>query len=194
MPPPAPPDDALAIMLDDLRALRGTLATACELHGGEPSVTINEPASALIRRLRELLLRHNTQAETLRETLRPTPGAPLATEVAGASAHIADFFLRVRKPRRSLILRDLATLLHLAASDLSILHSAALAMRQEELARLALDQLSDITPFVVEISRLLPSAAVSDLASVSIVADPLAADLAEANIHEAWHVDSAGRA
>jgi hypothetical protein len=180
-------------MLDDLRGLRSALGTACELHGGEPTVTINEPTRSLIRHLRELLLRHDTQSQTLRATLHTTPGAANAAD-SGGSAHIADFFHRVRKPRRSLILRDLSTLLNLAASDLAILHSAALAMRKEDLAGLALDQLAELTPLVIEISRLLPSAAVSDLASVSIVADPLAADLAEANIHAAWQTKSPRRA
>ncbi len=190
MRPPVRPDDTLALMLDDLRALRTALGTACELHAAEPSVTINEPAASLIARLRDLLLRHNTQGETLRGALDTTPGAGNSADAAG-SAQVADFFLRMRKPRRSLILRDLSALLNLAAADLSILHSAALAMRREDLARLALDQLGELTPVIIEISRLLPSAAVSDLASVSIIADPLAADLAEANIHDAWHGESA---
>jgi hypothetical protein len=192
MPSPARPDDALALMLDDLRALRTALTTACELHAREESVAINEPATSLVTRLRDLLLRHNTQGETLHASLQPTPGLQNSADAAG-SAHIADFFLRVRKPRRSLILRDLSTLLNLAAADLSILHSAALAMRQEELARLALYQLAELTPLIIEISRLLPSAAVSDLASTSVVADPLAADTAEANIHEAWQTESVRR-
>lgn len=183
------PADALALMLDDLRALREALAHACELHGREPALAAHERSSALVADIREILRRQNTEGETLRATLKITPGVNLRSDDA-ASALVAEFLLRLRKPARSLILRDLSTLLNVAGSELTILHSAALALKENDVARLALGHLGEITPFVMHISQLLPAAAVADLASRCVVADPLASEAARANVQDAWHNES----
>jgi hypothetical protein len=187
---PDAPADALALMLDDLRSLHEALASACELHLREAPIAGHEPTASLLGRTRDILRRQATEGQTLRSELPTTPGLEHSADTAN-SALVADFFLRLRKPRRSPVLRDVSTLLNLAAAELGILHSAALAMKQEEIARVALAQLGELTPLVLEISRLLPGAAVADLASRSIVADPLAAEAAQNNIQEAWRDEPA---
>lgn len=187
----ASPADALALQLDDLRALREAVAAASDLHAREASISAHERSAALLARIRDTLRRQNTQCDTLRGTLKLTPGLDLKAVDASSSPLLADFLLRLRQPERSLILRDLSTLLNVAAGELTILHSSALALKEADAARLALDHLSEITPFVMEISLLLPGAAVADLASRCVVSDPLAAEQAQANVQEAWHNDPA---
>lgn len=179
------PCDALALMLDDLRALREALSHACELHEREPALAAHERSAALVTQVRESLRRQNTEGETVRAELKITAGVALKSDEA-SSALVAEFLLRLRKPERSLILRDVSTLLNVAGSELTILHSAALALKEDDVARLALRHLAELTPFVMEISQLLPAAAVADLASRSVVADPLASEIARANVLEAW--------
>ncbi len=180
--------DALALMLDDLRALRGAIAAGCESHAREPAVIADEAGAALIGRARDLLRRQNIRAETLRLHLRTTPGAETAAEEA-SSAGVAEFFLLHRQPGRPRILRDLSTLLNLAAAELALLHGAALAARAGDLAALALDQLAELTPYVMELGRLLPAAAVDDLAARGLAADNLAGAAAQRNVQEAWRND-----
>lgn len=186
----ASPADALALQLDDLRALRESVAAACDLHSRETSIASHERASSLLARVRASLLRQNTEGDTVRGSLQLSPGLAAAAEPP-ASVLFADFLLRLRKTERAPILRDLSTLLNLVASDLTILHSDALALKETDAARVALDQLCEVTPFVMELSQLLPGAAVADLAACCVVADPLAADLAQANVLDAWHNDPA---
>jgi hypothetical protein len=185
--PPAPAAPrVLADMIAALHALRETVANACELHARELSVVENDETSALVSWINDLFCCQNEQLDILREKL-PEPRTPQAQErTAGTSAKVADFYTRLRTEERSFILRDLFTLLNLAASECAMLHSAALALKEGEIARAALAQLREIPPVLLEIGRLLPAATIADLTGRGAAADPLAADTAQDEIQKAW--------
>lgn len=188
-PAPSPSAaDVLAPMLDDLRALRGAIAAACDLHAREASVLAHAATAAVVGRARDLMRRQNNRAESLRLHLRTTPGAETVAE-GSSPAEAAEFFLRDHRPGRPRVLRDLSTLLNLAAAELTLLHGAALAARADDLAGLALDQLAELTPYVMELSRLLPAAAVDDLVARGLASDPLAGTDAQQGVQEAWRND-----
>lgn len=186
LPASSPAPRVLAEMIEALQALRETVANACELHAREFAVIESDETSALVSWINDLFCSQNDQLEILREKLGRPRGLPPRTE-AGSSVQIADLYTRLRQEERSLILRDLSTLLNLAVNECAMLHSAALALKERDLAHAAVAQLGEIIPVLVEIARLLPAATIADLACRCTTADPLAATLAHDEIQKASH-------
>ncbi len=78
--------------------------------------------------------------------------------------------------------------LNLAAIGYTMLHTAALAMDDVVTAELALGHLSELTPLVMEVSKVMPSAVVNDLIREVTVANPDAAAPALRNTQQAWRI------
>lgn len=84
-------------------------------------------------------------------------------------------------------LRDNYTALSLAAMAYTSLHTFALAVDEERLATVAQNHLEDLTPLMVEISRVLPGVVATEVAEeVDFPTDATAGQRARENTQRAW--------
>lgn len=108
----------------------------------------------------------------------------------GAAAGLYDR-LRGEDPV-SRVLRDDYVVLNLAAASYSMLHATALAARSARVADLSLEHLMDLTPLIVELSRLIPRLVTRELAGEDKPVDPALGEQAARNVERAWSGDVVG--
>jgi uncharacterized protein (DUF1786 family) len=107
-----------------------------------------------------------------------------ASSIAGSIASIYDR-LRTNEPV-SRNLRDDYTLLNLAVINYGMLHTTALAMDETEIASLAKQHMTALTPLIVELSDLIPFVLAGELADDGKIEDSDVAQQAVAHYREAW--------
>ncbi len=83
-------------------------------------------------------------------------------------------------------LRDDYASLNLAAVSYGMLHTAALAVREFEIATMAGRHLTDLTPLIVELSDVIPFVLTSELAFEGEIEDPAIARQAVSVYRQAW--------
>jgi len=109
----------------------------------------------------------------------------LKRAVAQFGGALGGLYARLREHEASRFLRDLYASLSLAAISYEMLHTAALAHREHHLAQIALAHLRDLTPIIVELSKLVPHVVAHEVA-LNEGAPGDVGDEAENNTHQAW--------
>ncbi len=84
------------------------------------------------------------------------------------------------------MLRDDSTALSLAATAFSMLYTTALAMRELTIANVSLRHLQEITPLVMDLSKVIPAVVVRELAQDDPSIDTSIVGIVQQNILEAW--------
>jgi ferritin-like metal-binding protein YciE len=92
----------------------------------------------------------------------------------------------LRKPKISKSLRDDYTALGLAAISYTMLNATALGLGDSSTASLAKRHLDDLTPFIVEISKTMPTVVLEELREDGEDVRILAAQLSEMQTGESW--------
>jgi len=93
--------------------------------------------------------------------------------VASAAGAIAGMYGKLRpEDPVSRSLRDCYTTLNLIAISCTMLHTTALALREQGVADLALKNLNELTPIIVELSRVIPEVVTKELSEEGKVIDP----------------------
>lgn len=93
-------------------------------------------------------------------------GAGRVKEAVGAVVGVlAGFYGLVRKHPLSRLLRDDYTALALLSTAYSMLYTTAVALHDGHVAAIAHRHLRSVTPLIMELSRIIPSAVVSELAA-----------------------------
>lgn len=106
--------------------------------------------------------------------------------VGSALGTLAGIYDQLRKDTASRALRDDYTALSLAAMSYTMLHTTALGLGQDATAELALRHLKDLTPLLVEISKLMPAVVARELTFEGYPVESAVAPQAARNTHEAW--------
>ena len=106
------------------------------------------------------------------------------TTVAGAAAGIYDRLRMEDAVSRNL--RDDYTALNLASISYAMLHTTALGLRNMGTSDLALRHLHDLTPLVVDLSRVIPLVVVEELQKEGKVIDAVVKEEAVLNTQKAW--------
>jgi hypothetical protein len=154
--------DTVARCLADIRALERYLLEVVELQRAEDALSASEEGSRLVEETKQLLQshvervdRHLSHLEGARDCLRNSTAL-----MAGA---FIGFFSKNRAHEPAKMLRDDYTLLNLASASYLILHTTAVALRDESTAELALTHHRELTPLIADIARALPSTVIRDL-------------------------------
>ncbi len=150
-------------------------------------------AAELLRRVEYRLAEHQAALEghvaltggDVQSMLKKAAGVML-----GAAAGLYDRW-RGEDPI-SRVLRDDYVALNLAAVSYSMLHATALAARSVRVAELSLEHLMDLTPLVVEFSRLIPRLVAQELSTEDKPVDPALGEQAARDVERAWSGDVTG--
>jgi hypothetical protein len=154
----------------------------------ETNAVVRHPETGpVLEPLRGMLERH---VERLDSHLSVMGGATAEASVKGAASvlggKIAGLFEKVRSETASRMLRDAYCALGLVTVSYTMLHSTALALHDRATADLALEHLNDLTPLVVDLSKVVPYVVVNELADTFDGADRTVGPQASNQTHEAW--------
>jgi len=114
-----------------------------------------------------------------------------ATSIAGS---VAGMFskLRTNEPV-SKNLRDDYTLLNHAVISYGMLHTAALALNETQIASMAKEHMAALTPLIIELSEVIPFVLAAELAEKGKIEDATVAHQAAAEYREAWSREATTR-
>ena len=144
-------------------------------------------ARDLLQRVSQVLHGHLESLERLLESSGKEKGSALkraATTLTGAAAGLYDKVRRSDPASRNL--RDDYTALNLAAVSYSMLHTTALAHKDQELADLSLNHLRDLTPLIMRLSEVIPLIVAMELVIEDKSVDPSVGEMAAKNTSMAW--------
>ena len=114
-----------------------------------------------------------------------------ATSIAGSVLSIYDR-LRTSVPV-SRILRDDYTLLNIAVISYGMLNTAALALAETQIASMAEQHMTGLTPLIVELSDIIPFVLAGELADKGKIEDAAVAQQAVARYRQAWNGETTAR-
>lgn len=174
--------------LSDMLAVEQHILDAVEQQRDDDRLRDNVKANKVIIELERVLKEHVSALEALADQydVKAQSAAKEAlTKLLGVAAGIYD---RVRgKHPLSRDLRDNYTALSLAAMAYTAFHTYGLAVGEERIATLAQRHLKDLTPIMVELSRVLPEIVAEEVERESdFPADASVGPEAVRNTQEAW--------
>jgi len=173
--------------VSDQLALERHILDAVQRQREDDAVRNNLEANKVVIEIERVLKEHTTALESLAD-LYNTDGRSMLkraiTEVLGVAAGLYD---RVRNYKVSRMLRDDYTALSLAAMGYTAMHAFALTIREDRLADISLRHLKDITPLLIELSRVIPlTVAEETVQEGDYPTESGAGARAVENTHNAW--------
>lgn len=185
--------EALRPYIADMAAVEKHILEALERQRNDDDIKQFPEAFQLIGRIEGVLRRH---VQELEQHIQGIPGGGVATTlkeaVTGILGAVAGVYDKVRKDTASRALRDDYTALSLAAVSYSMLHATALGLNQAMTAQIALSNLKDLTPLIVELSQVIPPVVVKELSFEGYSIEPGVGQQAARNTQEAWSRENVG--
>ena len=176
--------------VSDLLALERCICHTVEQQSKTNEVTASAEVTQLLAKLMNTQHRHIVGLDNQLKTLGSDPTA-IAKEIVGpVTGLLAGTIERFRSHTLSRMLRDDYTALSYTALSYTALHSVALLLKNNSTADLALRNLQNLTPLVVEISEMIPLIIAQEIASECPGVDTSLASSALANTHNAWKAEA----
>lgn len=181
--------DALQKHTSDMLALERHILEAIERQRTSDDVRNAVEANKLIIEIERTLKQHVSALEGLVAEYGAEGESIVKktfTELAGIVAGLYD---KVREHPVSRMLRDDYTALSLASMGYTSYHTFGLAVQEPRVADLALEHLKDLTPLLIEISKVLPLVVAKEVYEEnqnSFPVDGTVGPLATSNTQTAW--------
>lgn len=173
--------------ISDQLALERHILDAVKRQREDEAMRNNLDANRVVIEIERVLKEHAAALENLSDLYNVDGRATLKraiSEVLGVAAGLYD---KVRNYKVSRMLRDDYTALSLAAMGYTAMHTFGLTIREDRLAEVGLRHLKDITPLLVELSRVLPLIVSEEtVREGDYPMDQEAATRAVENTHSAW--------
>lgn len=181
--------DAIQKHTADQLALERHILEAIERQRGDDTLKADARANKVVIEIERTLRGHVEELERLAEDLDAGVQSALkkaVTEVLGLAAGLYD---KVREHPVSRMLRDDYTALSLAAMGYTAYHSFGLAIGEDRIATLAERHLRNLTPLLVEISKVLPHVVAREVAEENdeFPVDATVGPEAERRTQAAWN-------
>ena len=143
-------------------------------------------ARAVVSSIKTTLSSHVDGLTAQVESVGGEASGPVKDAVSTIAGVAAGLYDKVRHDPVSKMLRDDYTALSLASISYTMLHTTGLALKHNAIANAAVSNLKDLTPIVVEISKIMPSIVVKDLADEDVSINTAVSGQAVSNTQEAW--------
>lgn len=184
------PNDVLNTYLTDMHAVESHILEAVERQLNGDEIKAYPEASRVVRSLQTVLEQHTAALKNLVEARDGLSLKGALKEALGdALGFAAGLYDKVRTDEVSRMIRDDYTALSLAAISYHMLHTTALGLRNENVASVALRHLKDLTPILVDLSKVVCHVVAKELADEDKVFDGTVGALAVQNTQEAWEGD-----
>ncbi len=173
--------------VSDMLAVEEHFLEAVERQRQDERVREHLEANKLLIELERVLRSHTAALKQLTDDYGAGGESLVKRAVTEALGFMAGLYDKVRDYPVSRMFRDDYAALSLAAMSYTALHAFGLAIRESRIADLALKHLEEITPLVVEVSRILPQLVVSEVGDrLDQQIDATAIQAAVRNTHRAW--------
>jgi hypothetical protein len=176
---------ALRTYVNDMVTLDKHILEAVERQYEDERTKDNARVRDLLAKIKNAQGRHVAALEGHVTRLGSEAGAAVKQAVGSAAGVVAGLYDKVRKDPVSRMLRDDYTALNLAAISYIMLHTTALAFRNQAVADTALSHLQDLTPIIMGLNAVVPYVVAEELTDDGSV-DPSAAPTAVENTQRAW--------
>ncbi len=182
------PNSILAGYLSDMAAVEKHILEAVERQLETDNLTLFPEAHAVVSRLDETLRRH---LDTLQREIESRDEGDyveiLKKALTGALGFVAGMYNKVRSEDDvSRMIRDNYTATSLAAVSYQMLHTTALGLHDQRVADMAVMHLRDLTPILVEMSKVICTVVARELAEEDKVFDGTVGHQAIENTQQAW--------
>ena len=179
--------EAIHKHLSDMYAVEQHIRDAVARQRDDERLKNNVEANQVVIEVERVLKQHLSALDDLADHY-DTQVQSAAKEALGKALGIAaGLYDRVRgKHPLSRDIRDNYTALSLAAMAYTAFHTFGLAAGEDRIAKLAEEHLKEITPLLVEISKVLPDVVAKETAEQDFPADSSVAKQATANTQSAW--------
>lgn len=114
-------------------------------------------------------------------------GAAVKEGITAVAGSLAGIYGKMREHPVSRMVRDDIIAMDVASVSYGMLHTLGLAVGHSECADLAKRALNECPPSVIRLTDLLPSIVVEELAHDAPLVNPAAAQIAYADIRDAWN-------
>jgi len=178
--------ETLVQYVGDQLSLMRHIHQAIEQQSSDSNVKQSAEANGLINKIDGVLESHISTLEQHMKDLGGDATSPVKEAVSSVLGVAAGLYDKVRTDPVSKMLRDDYTALSHASIALTTLHTTGLALKSQRTADIALQQLLDISPLIVEISEVIPRVVVPELMDAGEVVDAGVADQAIKNTQQAW--------
>jgi hypothetical protein len=176
----------LRMYVNDTVALERHIEDALARQLEDDRVKALPEVEEFLQRIHTILHAHVLTMENHSAAIGGEFGAGVKEVVSSFAGVLAGLYDKVRKHPVSRLLRDDYTALALGCTAYSMLHTTGLAVRELPIANVALRHLNELTPLIVELSRLIPKVVVTELAEDDPDIDRTAAELGSENTAKAW--------
>ena len=179
--------DDLRPYVADMSAVITHIQQAVERQCNDDDFKKIPQAFDLVTKLNTVLSR---QMQTLNSHLEKFPGGGVSgavkNTVTGVLGVFAGLYDKVRSETASRGLRDDYTALNLAAISYTMLHTSGLALNESATADLALRNLKELTPLIMQLAEVVPYAVVRELTEEGKSFDASLVQRAVRDTQEAW--------
>jgi hypothetical protein len=186
MPATAAQSNNLRMYVNDMVALEKHIEDAIDRQRTDERVQALPEVAALVERIHEVTRAHVLTMENHAAAIGGEFGASVKEAVSSMAGVVAGLYDKVRKHPVSRLLRDDYTALSLSCTAYSMLYTTALALREAPVANVSLRHLHEITPLVMELSRIIPGVVLTELAQDDPSIDQTVLARAQADTLAAW--------
>ncbi len=156
--------DQIKEQIADQMALQDHVLEAIERQRGDAEVLKNVEANKVIIEADRVLKEHIAELKTIAREYNAEGESSIKKAVAEVLGVAAGLYDKMRDYKVSRMLRDDYTAFSLVAMGYTSFHAFSLTVGEPRLAELAVRHLKDVTPVLVEISRVLPVVVVDETA------------------------------
>lgn len=173
--------------VSDMLAAERHILEAIERQRSDDRARDHVEANKVLIEIERVLKRHVSKLEALAEEYGATGQSTLKKALTGVFGAAAGIYDQVREHPLSRELRDNYTALGLASMSYTAMHTFGLAIQEKKVADLALNHLKELTPLMVEISKVLPKVTAEEVAEENdFHVDQSVVDQAVRNTQDAW--------
>ena len=188
------PTDILNGYITDMNAVEEHIAEALERQLEGDAIKKYPEANRVVTQLHGVLQRHTTalRAEVEDDEGLSLTGA-LKEALGDALGFAAGLYDKVRDDKVSRMIRDDYTATSLAAISYHMLYTTALGLKKPDVASMALRHLKDLSPILVDLSKVVCHVVAKELADQDKVFDGTVGAQAVSDTQEAWdgsHVEA----
>jgi hypothetical protein len=176
---------ALQRHVHDMLALAKHIYEAIQRQHKAPELEMYPEAVKWVSTIENMLAKHVGTLESYLNGLGGDTASAMKKALARLSGTIAGLYGRMREHEVSRMLRDDYTAVSMLAISYEMLHTVGLAHREMQIAQIALAHLKDLTPIIVELSRVVPHVVAAEVAHEEGGNAGVAIE-AEINTHRAW--------
>jgi ferritin-like metal-binding protein YciE len=181
------PNAVLDTYLSDMHAVEDHILKAVNRQLDDDDLKKYPDATRVVSKLQSTLKQHCTALEAKIEG-RDGGGLQKAVKeaVGGALGFVAGLYDRVRDDEVSRMIRDDYTATSLAAVSYHMLYTTALGLKNQDVASLAMRHLKELTPILVDLSKVVCHVVAQELADENKVFDGTVGPQAVRDTQEAW--------